>query len=167
MRLSDMKTSRQVMGALASIALACSALAGCGSTVSGTQGSGLCGQASQVTSLVVVKRGPMTAPGHPERHATVTVGDQAKARSVAEAACALPVMPTGAMSCPADRGLIYRLSFSTDGKKLATVTADRTGCEGVRGLGQVRWTARSPGFWRVLDKAEGTRASDAGRSDPG
>ena len=127
----------------------------------------MCGQASRVTSLVVVKRGPLTAPGHSEPHATVTVGDQAKARSVAEAACALPDMPSGAMSCPADNGLTYRLSFSADGKKLATVTADRTGCEEVRGLGQVRWTARSPGFWRVLDKAVRTSASDATRSNPG
>jgi hypothetical protein len=167
MRLSDMKASRQVMGALASIALACSALAGCGSTVSDARGGGLCGQTSQVTSLVVVKRGPLTAPGHSIPHTTVTVGDRAKARSVAEAACALPVMPTGAMSCPADRGLTYRLSFGADGKKLASVTADRTGCEGVRGLGQVRWTARSVGFWRLLDKAEETRAPDAGGSNPG
>jgi predicted small secreted protein len=162
-----MKTSRQVMGALASIALASAALAGCGSTVSGAGGGGLCGRAGQVTSLVVVKRGPLTAPGHSVPHATFTVGDQAKARSVAEAACALPAMPSGAIFCPADRGLIYRLSFSADGKKLATVTADRTGCEEVRGLGRARWTARSPGFWRTLDKAVGTSASDARSSNPG
>ena len=149
-----MNTSRQVTGALASAALVCAALAGCGSTVSGAGRGGLCGQQSQVTRLVVVKRGPLTAPGHCVPHATVTVGDPTEARSVAEAACALPAMPSGAAACPMDTGLIYRLMFSAGGTKLAAVTADRTGCQGVRGLGQVRWTARSPAFWRILSKAE-------------
>lgn len=144
MRRTGMNTSRQVTGALASAALVCAALAGCGSTVSGAGGGGLCGQQSQVTRLVVVKRGPLTAPGHSVPHATVTVGDPTEARSVAEAACALPAMPSGAAACPMDTGLIYRLMFSAGGTKLAAVTADRTGCQGVRGLGQVRWTARSP-----------------------
>ena len=145
---------RQLTAALAAVMLACS-LPACGSTISGAGRGGLCAQASQVTRLVVVKRGPLAAPGHSVPHAMVTAGDPAKARSVAEAACALPAMPSGAVACPMDTGLIYRLTFSVGGKKLATVTADRTGCQGVRGLGQVRWTARSPGFWRVLRKAGG------------
>jgi len=47
MHLTSVKTSRQVTGALAALALACS-LAECGSTTSGAEGSGLCGQAGQV-----------------------------------------------------------------------------------------------------------------------
>jgi hypothetical protein len=74
---------------------------------------------------------------------------------VAEAACALPPMPSGAVACPADFGLIYRLTFSADSTELPPVTVEASGCNVVRGLGQARTTARSPGFWRVLRKAEG------------
>jgi hypothetical protein len=154
MRLTRMNASWRVTGALVLAALVCAALAGCGSIVSGAEGGGLCGQQSLVTRLVVVKRGPIIARRHLAPPATITVSDPAEARSVADAACALPAMPPGAAACPMDTGLIYRLVFSAGGTKLAPVTADRTGCEGMRGLGQVRSTARSPGFWQVLRNAE-------------
>jgi hypothetical protein len=152
--LTRVKTSRQVTGALAALALACS-LAACGSTISGAGGSGLCGQAGQVTRLVI-KRGGGRILGlgrHSAFRVKGTVTDPAKARSVAAAACALPPMPSGWMSCPADSGLTYRLLFSISGRELAPVSVDATGCGAVRGLGQTRWTARSPGFWRTLHEA--------------
>ena len=39
---------------------------------------------------------------------------------------------------------------------------DATGCQGVKGLGAVRWVARSPEFWRVLGAAMGLAHPDAG-----
>jgi hypothetical protein len=147
--------SRQLTAALAAFALACS-LAACASATSGAEGSGLCSQIAQVTRLVV-KRANLIRRDH--EHFTsppqVTVSDPAKARSVAEAACALPPMPSGAVACPADFGLIYRLTFSADSAELSPVTVEASGCSVVRGLGQARTAARSPGFWRVLRKAEG------------
>ena len=153
MHLTSVKTSRQVTGALAALALACS-LGACGSTISGAGGSGLCGQAGQVTRLVVKRGGRILGlRRHSAFRVKGTVTDPATARSVAAAACALPPMPSGAMSCPADSGLTYRLLFSISGRELAPVSVDATGCGEVRGLGQARWTARSPGFWRTLREA--------------
>lgn len=153
MHQMSVKTSRQVTGALAALALSCS-LAACGSITSGAGGSGLCGQAGQVTRLVVKRGGRILGLGRQSAFRVKgTVTDPAKARSVAEAACALPPMPSGAMSCPADSGLTYRLLFSISRRELAPVSVDATGCGEVKGLGQTRWTARSPGFWRTLRKA--------------
>jgi hypothetical protein len=155
MHPTSVNTSRQVMGALAALALAWS-LAACGSTTSGAGGSGLCGQAGQVTRLVVKRGGLIMALGRQSAFRVKgTVTDPVKVRSVAEAACALPPMPSGAMSCPADSGLTYRLVFSVGHRELAPVSADATGCGEVKGLGETRWTGRSPGFWRALRKAEG------------
>jgi hypothetical protein len=153
MHLTNVKASRQVTGALAAFALSCS-LAACGSTTSGAEGSGLCGQAGQVTRLVVKRGGRILGLRRQSAFRVKgTVTDPAKARSVAEAACALPPMPSGAMSCPADSGLTYRLLFGISRRELAPVSVDATGCGEVKGLGQTRWTGRSPGFWRTLRKA--------------
>jgi hypothetical protein len=153
MHQMSVKTSRQVTGALAALALSCS-LAACGSITSGAGGSGLCGQAGQVTRLVVKRGGRILGLGRQSPFRVKgTVTDPAEVRSVAEAACALPPMPSGAMSCPADSGLTYRLLFSISRRELAPVSVDATGCGEVKGLGQTRWTARSPGFWRTLRKA--------------
>jgi hypothetical protein len=156
-RLIGMSTFRQVTGALAAGGLALG-LAACGSATSGAGGSGLCGQAGRVTRLVVehVRPGPLPARKH-SRFAlpAETVTDPAAARSIAEAACALPVMPSGAISCPMDSGVMYRLLFSVGGTKLPPVSVDPTGCGDVSGLGQARTTARSPRFVGSLHEVMG------------
>lgn len=150
-------SGRLALAMVLAIAVAGAALAGCGSARAGTPaGSGLCASAGRVSRLVV--RRVNQIPRNHERFsfpARVTVADPAKARFVARALCALPPMPSGAMSCPADWGIGYRLRFTADGRKLPAVTAQATGCRGVRGLGRSAWTARSPGFWRVLGSAMG------------
>jgi hypothetical protein len=50
---------------------------------------------------------------------------------------------------------MYRLTFSAGGQKLSAVDVAASGCGQVKGLGQTRWTARSPGFWRTLGVAMG------------
>lgn len=152
----------RALAVLSTAALACSALAACGSVVgTGTAGGGLCGTASRVDRLVVKR-----VDDFPQNHlhftfpAKITVSDPAKARSVADAVCALPVMPRAYMSCPVDFGIVYRLTFTAGGKKLAPVRADPGGCREVRGIGQTRWAARSPGFWRNLGAAMGIGPSN-------
>jgi len=142
---------------LAAVALACSALVACGSAVAaGTGGGGLCSSAGRVDHLVV-ERVNLIRQNHPRFTfpAKITVSDPAQARSVAQAVCALPPMPSGSFSCPADSGIIYWLTFTADGKKLPPVRAEATGCGEVRGIGQIRWTVHSPGFWRTLGTAMG------------
>lgn len=142
---------------LSAVALACSALAACGSAVgTGTAAGALCGNADRVDRLVV-ERVNLIRQNHPyfTFPPKITVSDPAKARSVAQAACALPPMPRGPMSCPADAGIVYRLTFTTGGKKLPPVRAEATGCHEVRGIGQTRWTARSPDFWQTLGAVMG------------
>jgi hypothetical protein len=63
-------------------------------------------------------------------------------------------MTSRAVVCPADTFATYVLVFSVGGKKLAPVSADPAGCQEMRGAGQVRTAARSPGFWGTLRKAE-------------
>jgi hypothetical protein len=157
-----MTASRQLalgpaLALLAAVALACSALAACGSAVAaGAGGGGLCSSADRVDRLVV-ERVNLIRQNHPRFTfpAKITVSDPAQARSVAQAVCALPPMPSGSFSCPADSGIIYWLTFTADGNKLPPVRVEATGCGEVRGIGQIRWTVHSPGFWRTLGTAMG------------
>jgi hypothetical protein len=143
---------------LSAVVLACSALAACGSTASagteGGAGGGLCGGVGRVDRLVV-ERVNLIPQNHPHFTfpAKIAVTDPAQARSVAQAACALPPMPSGSFSCPNDMGIVYRLTFTADGKELPPVQADVGGCGVVRGIGLTRWTTSSPGFWRTLATA--------------
>ncbi len=128
----------------------------------GTGGAGatgsaaLCAKPATVTRLVVSRVSTL-----PQNHlhfafpAGTTVSSPARARAVAEAVCGLPAMLHGPMSCPADWGLAYRLSFAAGTRSFAVVTATAGGCGTVTGAGQARWAARWPGFWAVLAHAMG------------
>lgn len=138
------------------IALACVALAACGSARAGTppRSGGLCASAERVDRLVVERVNRI--PRNHERFtfpARVTVTSRRDARMVGRAVCALPPMPPGSYRCPADLGIDYRLRFTADGRKIPEVTVYATGCTGVKGIGRSAWIARSPGFWRVLGTA--------------
>lgn len=150
-------TYLRALGPLFVVALACPALTACGSDLGPSAARyGLCGNAGGVDRLVV-ERMNLLPQNHPRFTfpAKITVSDPVKARSVAHAVCALPPMPRGPMSCGADMGITYRLGFAAGARKLPPVRADVGGCTGVSGIGQTRWTARSPGFWRALGAAMG------------
>jgi len=156
----------RVSSVFAAVALACSVLTACASSSAGTgtgtgSGGGLCGNLGQVDSLVV-ERANLIPQNHPHFTfpAKVTVSDHAKAQAVARAVCALPVMPSGNISCPIDTGITYRLTFTASGQKLPTIEVAAGGCGQVRGLDQTRWTARSLGFWRTLGVAMGIAHPD-------
>jgi hypothetical protein len=116
----------------------------------------LCQNTASVTGLRIVRvpgiRVPQeqgVVPGQ------VVVTSPARAREVARALCALPLMPHGVLNCPAMYpGTSYELLFTADGRRFAPVTIDATGCETVTGAGPVR-RALDPGFWRVLSVAAG------------
>ncbi len=65
---------------------------------------------------------------------------------------ALPQMPDN-LPCPADAGPGYTLTFNQAGKALATVVAERAGCEPVTIKGESRDRRASPDFWAQLDQA--------------
>jgi hypothetical protein len=125
-------------------------------------GPDLCSEQASVTRLVVSRVSAL-----PQNHlhfafpAGTTVRSPAQARAVAAAVCGLPAMPHGPMSCPADWGLSYRLSFAAGTGSFPVVTAAVGGCGAVTGAGPVRWTVRSPGFWTVLAHAMGVSAASA------
>jgi len=158
----------------ATVALAGLALAACGTeqaatTSSATQpaspatspaspaaGGALCRDTAAVTRLVVTRVDSL-----PQNHlhfavpAGITITDPATARSVAEAICGLPVRPKGqVMSCPADWGVSYRLSFAAGRKAFPVVTITAGGCGGVSGAGPAR-QATTNAFWTDLAKALG------------
>lgn len=125
-------------------------------------GSALCSRPVSVTRLVVSRVSAL-----PQNHlhfafpAGVTVSSPARARAVAGVVCGLPAVPHGAMSCPADWGASYRLSFAAGSTSFPVVTAGAGGCGVVTGVGPARWTARVPGFWTVLAHAMGVSSGTA------
>ena len=119
-------------------------------------GSDLCSKQASVTRLVVSRVSAL-----PQNHlhfafpAGTTVRSPAWARTVAGAVCGLPAMPRVVMSCPADLGVSYRLSFAAGSRGFPVVTATAGGCESVAGAGPARSADRSPRFWAVLAHALG------------
>jgi hypothetical protein len=57
------------------------------------------------------------------------------------------------ISCPADFGFDYRLTFTAPGYDVAYVTLDPTGCQWVKGIDPVRWVEQNPRFFRILGAA--------------
>jgi hypothetical protein len=141
-------------------------LTACGSAASATQresspspapaATALNRALGQLDRLVVLRK-----DAFPQNHirfsfpAKVTVNDPAKVRAVAQALLALPTMPSGTFGVPIDLGITYRLIFATADEQLPAISIDATGAQTVRGLGSVRWLARSPGFWTTLGEAMG------------
>lgn len=150
MSASRRVTYARALGMLLPAVLAGAVLTACGS------GGGLCGNISRADGLTVTRVN--TLPQNYVRFtfpAKVTVRSPAKVRSVAQAACALPPMPSKPISCPADSGIFYRLTFTASGRKLTTVSADVSGCRMTRGLGRPRLAVNT--FWHVLGVAMGLR----------
>ncbi|MHB8456327.1 MAG: hypothetical protein ACYDBS_01345 [Acidimicrobiales bacterium] len=114
-------------------------------------------QSTQNVDRLVVQR----SDAFPQNHmhfsfpSELTVSKASAVRNAARALCALPRMPSGAIACPADFGISYRLAFYVGNKALPVVGVDAAGCQEVRGAGAVRWVARSPGFWHTLGTAMG------------
>lgn len=165
--LSDGRHVRGLARALgmASLVAAVFVLAACGSAGGGdpgpsrpasAAGSPLCGSVSTLDRLVVHR-----SDAFPQNHmrfsfpSEVTVTDATKVRAAARALCSLPRMPTGTLHCPADLGIVYHFAFLAGERALPPVEMGATGCQTVRGLGHVRWVARSPEFWSTLGRALG------------
>jgi hypothetical protein len=163
---------------LCGAALAAIVLAGCGSIPASSTGAtspaspkaapsapvspgaaatqaALCQHTAAVTGLVITRNRVMHIPqlqvGFPNQ---VSATSPAQARAAARALCALPSLPHGVFNCPnLTVGSTYLLRFTADGKQLAAVSIEATGCETVTGVGSARWAAKSPGFWRTLATA--------------
>jgi hypothetical protein len=118
----------------------------------------VCTAAGDVDSLVVLRLDEFSGNHFrftfPPR---VVARSAARAKVVARAVCALPPMPSGVFSCPADWGLTYRLDFGAPGRRFTPVIVDPTGCEQVSGAGQGRWLEGSGAkpFWPELGLAVG------------
>jgi hypothetical protein len=87
--------------------------------------------------------------------AQITVTDARRARAVARALCALPLMDGGTSACGADWGISYRLRLAAGARKLRPVTVDPTGCVTATGAGPARSIVTTSGFWQVLGVAAG------------
>ena len=86
-------------------------------------GAALCSSRAAMTRLVVSRVSAL-----PQNHlhftfpAVITVDSPGRARAVAEAVCGLPPMPRTVISCPADQGVSYRLSFAAGSTTFPVVT---------------------------------------------
>jgi len=127
----------------------------------GAAPGGLCSDVPAVTRLTVHRADGV--PGNHLRFAfpdTVAVTSPAQARAVARAVCTLPPMPHGAMSCPIDQGVSYRLDFAASRDSFPRITVAAGGCGAVSGAGPVR-QAGSARFWTLLGHALGIRQAAA------
>lgn len=121
----------------------------------------LCAAVTNLDRLMVSRTN-----AYPQNHfrfsfpSEVIVSKVALVRAVARALCAVPTMPSGVFHCPADFGITYHLTFAASNQTFPTVSVDATGCEKVRGLGHVRWVAKSPEFWRILGHSMGLAKPD-------
>jgi hypothetical protein len=111
--------------------------------------SGICRAPDTLTDLSVTRtdefpqnQASFVFPDH------ITSSDATAVADVARAACQLPVLPSGAYSCPADLGVTYVLTFMAGTAEMGTITADPTGCPSLTGLGPTRVAA--PSFWDEL-----------------
>lgn len=125
------------------------------STSAGLQsGPTLCESVPELAHLVVRR-----SDAFPQNHVVfsfptvVSVNDAASVQKVASALCALPRMPKRVFHCPADFGIVYQLSFSTKRQSFPPISIEATGCQTVKGLGEVRWVAQTAEFWKVLGEA--------------
>lgn len=121
--------------------------------------AGLCASIPAVIRADIIKLLPIDkVPGQapaatPNPPGEVTITDPAVARGLAQAACALPVMPSGTYHCPLDHGGAVELIFAAASETFPQVVAGTSGCETVRGLGPDRWAVNAPGFWTALVQA--------------
>jgi hypothetical protein len=116
----------------------------------------LCRSFGQVDQLVVHRVDAFRHNGiHFSFPAVTVVTEVASVQDVAKVVCSLPRFPTASMSCPADLGITYRLSFTGTSETFPTVVVSATGCETVLGLGPTRWVGDSSSFWRRLGRAMG------------
>ena len=132
-------------------------------------GSELCGAGTQVDSLTVQRTNAF--PGNHPRFtfpATEQVNNAPEARSVVQSLCALQPVSHMQISCPADFGITYTLTFAAGTHRFAPVTLNAAGCELVHGLGAARHISTSNVVWRRLGVAIGiphpTQAAFAGTS---
>jgi len=114
----------------------------------------LCAVVPKVDRLIVTRTAPdrysFTFP------TSVTVTNAAAARAVAASACALSVAPKNLPTCPAAFFVSYRLVFAVKGEKGMggeAINLNPAGCHSVTGLGAVRTTAVSMGFYWLLGSA--------------
>jgi hypothetical protein len=121
----------------------------CGGQADGgtsTSGSALGVLAQTATTLTFSTA--TSIPSNPAPQVQVTVTDASKVSSLFEAALALPTVPEGTYSCPADFGVQYELAF-TSGATVTRVGLEPNGCGWVSIPGS---SARSPdaAWWSQL-----------------
>ncbi len=122
----------------------------------------LCRSIPSLSKLTVVRKN-----GLPQNHMTfafpadVTISNQIHVQNVAQALCALPMDRSHAsISCPADFGIVYELTFFNKEETFPVVSFDPSGCQFVHGLVKAQWIMQSPGFWRTLGTAMGINGAN-------
>lgn len=125
-------------------------------------GSGVCGSATQVDSLIIQRTDAL--PSNHTRFAfpaKETVSNATAAQAVAQSLCSLQQVPRTVVACPADFGITYKLTFGEGSQRFSPVTLDAGGCQLVGGLGATRRVATSSGLWRYLGVAIGIPHPDS------
>jgi hypothetical protein len=162
------------VGRIAAVALCLVAATGCQDAASSATApqpaqraapAAMCGRVSELERLDVQRRDAFpqnrirfSFPAH------VVVASPRPVRAAAESLCRLRTFPAGTISCPADRGIVYHLTFQ-DRVDTYRVVVTATGCPRSAGdVGAPRWV--TPQLWRTLGTAMGlprpTRQSFAG-----
>ncbi len=113
-------------------------LAGCGAQTSQVGG------ASGLTLHVIRTSGQATEPPLDK-----VVSDSTEVQRLYDAALALPLAPAGVYNCPADKGIIYRLTFLRGTTTVQTMDLNAAGCQFLS-IGQAREVHQSNDAFRSL-----------------
>ncbi|WP_127495506.1 hypothetical protein [Paenibacillus glycanilyticus] len=93
-------------------------------------------------------------------HLSKNIDDKKVVKKLYEKILSLPSFPQGTISCPADNGVQYELTFTLESKLVSKAVVSATGCQGV--------TMNEKIYWAMEPKGKGFRAlfeQDIGLSD--
>lgn len=118
-------------------------MSGCGATASSAPGAA----SSPLTAVHLIRTSAYPANHIPPLE--LMVQDNTKAQRLYDALRTLPAPPSGMISCPADFGTAYHLTFYRDQSAVTSVIVKPDGCRHVTfANGEVRWSIHQDQFWQ-------------------
>lgn len=156
---TNMRRRRYLLGLFCVVLFLGVLTAAAGAVVYSNQASHQAVVSHRVTSVAIQR-----TSANPQNHIppfTENVADADKAERLYDALLALPTMPPGTYSCPADFGLAYHLTFYNGSETVGTAVVKPEGCRAATlPDGSVRWSATDPEFWQTFATTAGVPESD-------
>lgn len=108
----------------------------------------------QPDKLVVKRLDPLHQSDKPFEK---SIEDSEEINKLYDKILSLPSFPNGIISCPADNGVQYELTFAHEGKTISTAIVNALGCQGVAMNNKTYWAMepKGNGFRTLLEQVIG------------